>query len=93
MSLCRTKHQAQVLGNILILVISALGGSMVPRFLMPPFVQDLGWLTPNTWALEAYASIFWRGEGLSEMIVPLLALVGTGAAGLVLARFTIRRFA
>lgn len=92
-SLCRTKHQAQVLGNILILVISALGGSMVPRFLMPPFVQDLGWLTPNTWALEAYASIFWRGEGLSEMIVPLLALVGTGAAGLVLARFTIRRFA
>lgn len=90
-SLCRTKHQAQVLGNILILVISALGGSMVPRFLMPPFVQDLGWITPNTWALEAYASIFWRGEGMSEMLLPLLALLAAGSVSLVLARFTIRR--
>ena len=92
-SLCRTRQQAQVLGNILILIISALGGSMVPRFLMPPFVQDLGWVTPNTWALEAYASIFWRGEEASQMAVPLLALAASGLIGLLLSRITIRRFA
>ena len=90
-SLCRTMHQAQVLGNILILVISALGGSMVPRFLMPPFVQDLGWITPNTWALEAYASTFWRGEGLAEIAVPVLALAAAGAIGLLSARIAVRR--
>lgn len=92
-SMCRTKHQAQVLGNILILVISALGGSMVPRFLMPPFVQDLGWITPNTWALEAYASTFWRGEGVLEILGPLFALVAAGAVGLFCARFLIQRSA
>ena len=92
-SLCRTKVQAQVLGNILILVISALGGSMVPRFLMPPYVQDLGWITPNTWVLEAYASIFWRGEGLGEIAVPLLALVLSGTVGLVSARLVVHRMA
>ena len=92
-SLCRSKHQAQVLGNILILIISALGGSMVPRFLMPPVVQDLGWATPNTWVLEAYASIFWREEGLADMMIPLGALALTGLAGLILARASIRRVA
>jgi ABC-2 type transport system permease protein len=92
-SLCRTKHQAQVLGNIVILVISALGGSMVPRFLMPPYVQDLGWITPNTWVLEAYASIFWRGEGLQEIAVPLFALAASGVVGLLSARFAVRQMA
>jgi len=92
-SLCRSKHQAQVLGNILILIISALGGSMVPRFLMPPVVQDLGWATPNTWVLEAYASIFWREEGMVDMLIPLGALALTGLVGLMLARASIRRVA
>ncbi len=90
-SLCRTKQQAQVLGNILILVISALGGSMVPRFLMPPYVQDIGWITPNTWVLEAYASTFWRGEGLQDIALPLFALVASGTIGLLSARFAVRR--
>lgn len=90
-ALCRTKQQAQVLGNILILVISALGGSMVPRFLMPPYVQDIGWVTPNTWVLEAYASIFWRGGGLQDIALPLFALAASGAIGLLSARFAVQR--
>lgn len=92
-TLCGTRQQAQVLGNIAILVVSALGGSMVPRFLMPPFVQDIGWITPNTWVLEAYASTFWRGEGLQEIALPVLALAMAGGVGLVAAHFTIRRAA
>ena len=63
-SACRTRRQAQTIANTVILVLSALGGSMVPRFFMPEALQDLGWLTPNTWALEAYSGIFWRGEDL-----------------------------
>jgi ABC-2 type transport system permease protein len=90
---CRTRRQAQTLSNVAILVLSALGGSMVPRFFMPQALQDLGWITPNTWALEAYTAVFWRNEPSSALLVPWAALVAAGVAGLLLARRLARRLA
>ena len=88
---CRTRRQAQTLANVAILVVSALGGSMVPRFFMPELLQDIGWLTPNTWALEAYTAIFWRDETATALLVPWAMLAATAAVGLLLARRAARR--
>ena len=88
---CRTKRQAQTLANVAILVVSALGGSMVPRFFMPQVMQDLGWLTPNTWALEAYTAIFWRDEPLGSLVLPWSMLVAAAMVGLWVARRAARR--
>lgn len=90
-SACRTRRQAQTLSNAAILILSALGGSMVPRFLMPPLLQNLGWLTPNTWALEAYTSIFWRDDPASELVVPFAMLIGAALISLAIARRFARR--
>ena len=84
--MCRTRKQADTLGQMLVLIISALGGSMVPRFLMPPEIQAIGWATPNTWALEAYASLFWRGDMVEALYVPWGVLAGIGMGALILAR-------
>lgn len=83
---CRTRRQAQTVANTVILVLSALGGSMVPRFLMPTLLKDLGWLTPNTWALEAYSGVFWRGDPLWAVLLPVTLLLVTGLAGWLAAR-------
>ncbi|MGE0621438.1 MAG: ABC transporter permease [Pseudomonadales bacterium] len=83
---CTTRRQAQTVANTVILVLSALGGSMVPRFLMPDVLKDVGWLTPNTWALEAYSGVFWRGEDLIAVALPVALLAGTGIAGWLAAR-------
>ena len=80
-SACRTRRQAQTFSNIAILLVSAVGGSMVPRFFMPPFLQRLGWATPNTWALEAYSAIFWRDESLATVALPVALLFLSGAFG------------
>jgi ABC-2 type transport system permease protein len=90
-SACRTRRQAQTFANVAILIVSALGGSMVPRFFMPPLLQDLGWITPNTWAIEAYSAIFWRGEPVQALIIPWAALAVVAVAGLYLARRLARR--
>jgi ABC-2 type transport system permease protein len=71
---CSTRRQAQTIANTAILIVSAVGGSMVPRIFMPELMQQIGWLTPNTWALEAYSGIFWRNESLIGIIWPLGAL-------------------
>jgi ABC-2 type transport system permease protein len=88
---CRSKQQAQTVSNVLVLVVSAIGGSMVPRFLMPQWIQDIGWVTPNAWALEAYNSIFWRGGGLDTLVGPWAALALTGGVGLIAANILAKR--
>lgn len=86
-----TRRQAQTVSTLVILVVSAIGGSMVPRYVMPPSFQSVGWLTPNTWALEAYSGIFWREQTLLDVAVPCLILAGSGGLGLAVAVALARR--
>lgn len=90
-SVCQTRRQAQTIANTVILVMSALGGSMVPRIFMPEGLRQLGWLTPNTWALEAYSGVFWRGESLLEIAGPLSMLLSTAFVAWALSFWFARR--
>ena len=84
-AICTSKQQAQTISTFVVLVISAIGGSMVPRFMMPPWLQSVGWYTPTAWAIEAYHGVLWRGEGLPTVWMPILCLMALGLVGLVTA--------
>ncbi len=88
----RTPRQAHAVSTIGILILSAIGGSMVPRFFMPKWIQDLGWITPNTWALEGYTRIFWRDERLASLALPVSLLLLAGIGGYLVARLLTRRW-
>ena len=88
---CQTRAQAQVLPTVVILMMSAIGGSMVPRFFMPQWLQQLGWATPNTWALEAYSGVFWRSESALQLVPICFSLFGIGIAALGLSHWFGRR--
>jgi ABC-2 type transport system permease protein len=79
-AVARTEAQANGLGLILILVSSMLGGVMVPRFVMPEFMQRIGWISPHTWGLQAYQDVLMRDAGLAT-ILPELAILLLFAAG------------
>ena len=89
-SVCRTREQAQMLSTFVILVLAAIGGSMVPRFLMPPWLQQVGWATPHAWVIDAYQGALWRDEGPGTLYKAWLVLAGTGALGLLVAQLSAR---
>ena len=78
-TLCRSRAQLSGLSTIIILAMSAVGGSMFPRFLMSETMQKFGLLTFNGWALDAYLKVFWRDLPLVDLW-PQLAVLGTLAA-------------
>lgn len=89
---CRTQGQLQGLATVVILLMSALGGSMVPRWLMPEAMQRLGLLTFNAWAVVGYEKVLWRDAPVSALWPEVAVLGGMTAAGLVLARRLARRW-
>jgi ABC-2 type transport system permease protein len=90
-AICRTRDQAQMLSTFVILILAAIGGSMIPRFLMPPWLQQLGWATPHAWVIDAYQGALWRDEGVAELYRAWIVLAAIGAAGLVIAHLFARR--
>ena len=90
-SLCKTRTQLGWVSTIVILSMSALGGSMVPRYLMSETMQRAGMLTFNAWALEGYNKIFWRELKLPDIELELGVLTLCGFCFIVAARlFAVR---
>jgi ABC-2 type transport system permease protein len=91
-AMSRTRAQLSGLSTIVILTMSALGGSMFPRFLMSETMQKAGLVTFNAWALDGYLKVFWRNSPILDLWPQLLVLTGLTAAFLALARTLARRW-
>jgi linearmycin/streptolysin S transport system permease protein len=91
-SFCRTRAQLGAISTLVVLTISALGGSMFPRFMMPEAVQKAGLVLFNSWALDGFTNVFWRDLPLTSLILPIAMLTGFGAAFFAAARMLVRRF-
>jgi ABC-2 type transport system permease protein len=56
-----------MLSTCVVLIISAAGGSVVPRFFLPPWLQEAGWWTPNAWSILAYSSALPPGSFFASL--------------------------
>lgn len=91
-SLSRTRAQQGAIGTLLILTMSAAGGSMFPRFLMPEAMKKAGLLTINGWAIDGFTKVFWYDEPLSHLGPQVGVLVAMGVLLFVIARRLARRW-
>ena len=89
---CRTRAQLSGISTISILIMSAVGGSMFPRFLMSESMRKLGLLTFNGWALDGYVKVFWRQAPVSALWPQVLVLALLATAFLGAARLLARRW-
>ena len=91
-SICQTRAQLGALSTLVILIMSSIGGSMFPRFLMSEAMQKAGLFTINAWAIDGFTKIFWRDEPVSHLWPQVLVLVGIAITLFVIARRVARRW-
>jgi ABC-2 type transport system permease protein len=91
-TIARSRAQLSGFSTILILTMSALGGSMFPRFLMSETMQKVGLVTFNAWAIDGYLKVFWRDAALWQLWPQVLVLGGLTIAFLSIARLLARRW-
>jgi ABC-2 type transport system permease protein len=91
-SICHTRGQLGAVSTLLILIMSSLGGSMFPRFLMPLAMQKAGLFTINAWAIDGFTKVFWRDMPVIALWPQVGVLLAVGTALFLIARRTARRW-
>jgi ABC-2 type transport system permease protein len=75
----KTPEGARGISILVSLVLVMLGGSWVPAFLFPKWLQDIGFLIPTRWAVDGLDGTIWRGFTLQAALEPAGALLGFAA--------------
>ncbi len=73
--LVRTHAQASTIGPIANVLMAAIGGIMVPKFVMPQVMQRVAEWSPMNWGLEALLDVVVRGGGIESAAPEMLRLV------------------
>ncbi|MFN8710261.1 MAG: ABC transporter permease [Planctomyces sp.] len=76
-TLCRSRAQLNAVSVVIILSMSAVGGSMIPRFAMSDRMKDIGRWTFNAWALDGYQKVFWFQSPLTSLQNEVAVLLGS----------------
>lgn len=63
----RTEQQANGFGAISIIIFGAIGGILVPTFVMPGFMQFASNFSPLHWCLEGFYILFLKGGSWQEL--------------------------
>ncbi len=74
-SLSGTHNQAAMVGSILVIILSALGGLFMPVYMMPGSLKAISMFSPIRWGVDAYLDVFVRNAGLENIWMNLLLLI------------------
>jgi len=86
-AISRSQKQVESLSLIIILVMSALGGSMIPLFLFPEFLRNIAMFTINFWAIDGFYDNLGRDVGFASQLINVSILMLFGFTTTVLAIF------
>lgn len=89
-AIARSVEQATVLSGASNLLFAAIGGIMIPAFIMPPAMQALSRLSPMSWGLQGYLDVLLRDGSVADVIPNCVALAGFGIGLFVLATLILR---
>ena len=77
-SLSKTQEQSNGIGAISIIIFAALGGILVPTFVMPHYLKIISDFSPMHWCLEGFYMLFLKSGDwfqLIKIMIPLLFFI------------------
>lgn len=89
-TLGRTERSVSGISWAVLLVMAMLGGGMVPRFFMPPWMLTLSNASPVKWGILAMEGAVWRGFTLAELLPIWGILAGVGVVCFALGARSLR---
>ena len=86
-----TQEQANAFGSVSIVILSIIGGLMIPSFIMPGSFKSLMAVSPLHWCLQAYYGLFLEGGRLKDVSINIFSLLLMTLALQVIAVFALKR--
>jgi ABC-2 type transport system permease protein len=85
----KTVDQADSVSLLLVMLMSAIGGSWWPLSLQPQFMQDMAHFTITAWAMDGFYDLLYFDQGLAGIIeeVKWLVLMMIIFFGIAISRF------
>ncbi len=75
-SLFSSHHQAMVFGSVSVVILAAIGGVLVPVYVMPGIMQNLSVVSPLSWSLNGLNNVFLRQTDFTALVPDVLKLLG-----------------
>lgn len=87
----KTEQSVSGSGWAVNMVMAMLGGCMIPVMFMPEFLQNISFISPIRWAIQAIEGAVWRDFSWMQMLLPCTVLVMVGVIGLVIGTTILNR--
>jgi ABC-2 type transport system permease protein len=72
----KTPEAARGIAILATLLLVMLGGSWVPTFLFPQWLQSASFAVPTRWAVDGLDATIWRGASFYTALGPIAAMLG-----------------
>jgi len=82
-TIARTYEQASMFGAVSVVIAAALGGIMVPVYVMPKTMQTISNISPLAWGLNALTDIFVRQGNIKSVLNEIICLLSFFAGTLI----------
>ncbi len=90
-SLAKTQEQANGIGAVSVVIFAAMGGILVPVFIMPDILKLLTNFSPLHWCLEGFYIVFLRGGSFLNLLLKISPLIGFIAICLTVSYFQLKK--
>ena len=86
-----TTDEATTIGGVSNLLLAAVGGVMVPTYVMPAAMQNIASYSPMNWGLEGFLTILLREGSFIDILPEMIKLLSLSALFLIVAVLSYKR--